>query len=233
MADEVFDSSPSEGPPRSSYGYHDRGPPQGHRYGDYQNYGPSHFDLPQETPFTAFVGNLPPNTVQGDLDAIFQALKVKAVRLVRDKDNDKFKGFCYVEFEDLESLKEALEFDGAEYDNRQLKVNVASRGGRRGRGGGGRGGRGGRGGSSPFFSSFFILLPMLGDYGQPPGPGGPPPGYYPPGGPPSYRGGYSDQGADLEARPKLKLKPRTIDKEVNDLADSTSRLSILERGDKR
>ncbi|RZF46807.1 hypothetical protein LSTR_LSTR012030 [Laodelphax striatellus] len=109
--------------------------------------------VPNEPPYTAFVGNLPDNVVQGDLDKVFAKQKIKTVRLVKDKDSDKFKGFCYVEFEDRESLEQALNLGEIYVDQHLVRVDIAdNRRGNRGGGGGGggfdhRGGnRGGGGG---------------------------------------------------------------------------------------
>ncbi|XP_012251403.2 eukaryotic translation initiation factor 4H-like isoform X2 [Athalia rosae] len=111
--------------------------------------------LPTEPPYTAYVGNLPQGVVQGDVDRIFQNQNVRGVRLVKDRETDVFKGFCYVEFEELSDLESALDMNGVVIvEGNTIKIDIADgkrndRGGgfdRRGRGGGGGGFRGGRDG---------------------------------------------------------------------------------------
>jgi len=96
--------------------------------------------------FTAFVGNLPFETVQGDLDALFDGLSVSQVRLVHDRDTSQFRGYGYVEFNDQDSLEQAMQRNGVELLGRPVRIDYAQNKGRGGRGGGGRGGGGGGGG---------------------------------------------------------------------------------------
>ncbi|KAL1502390.1 hypothetical protein ABEB36_007536 [Hypothenemus hampei] len=106
--------------------------------------------LPTEPPFTAYVGNLPIGVVQGDVNRIFADLHVKNIRLVMDKETDRFKGFCYVEFDTLKDLEAAIAMNGEiEVEANIIKIDVAE-GKRNDRGGGfdrsGRGGNRGRSG---------------------------------------------------------------------------------------
>lgn len=55
---------------------------------------------------------MPQGLVQGDIIKIFENQTVKGVRLVKDRETDQFKGFCYVEFESVTDLEQALELDG-------------------------------------------------------------------------------------------------------------------------
>eukprot|EP00039_Didymoeca_costata_P025720 m.14154 g.14154 ORF g.14154 m.14154 type:complete len:633 (-) comp5009_c0_seq1:166-2064(-) len=102
-------------------------------------------DLPDQPPFKAFLGNLPFDTVQGDLDVLFEGLTISNIHLVRDRDTDKFKGIGFVEFGSKTDLENALSMTGTQLNGRSVRIDVANsrqRGGRDDRGGG-RGGRGG------------------------------------------------------------------------------------------
>lgn len=62
-------------------------------YGDGRGGTPRNHVIPNEPPFTAYIGNAPETMVQGDFETIlFSGLKVKQVRLVRDRQTDRFRG---------------------------------------------------------------------------------------------------------------------------------------------
>ncbi|KAF2360483.1 RNA recognition motif domain [Trinorchestia longiramus] len=149
--------------------------------------------MPTEPPFTAYVGNLSLQSVQGDVEHLFESegLKTKNVRMVHDKETGNFKRFCYVEFEDGPNLEKALELDGAQYMDCIVRVDIADqprgRGDRDGFGDRGRGrgrGRGDFGGRRDDFRG--------GHGGGDWGPGGGGGGRFREGG--GMRGGYNDRG---------------------------------------
>lgn len=81
--------------------------------------------LPDKPPYTAHIGNLSWDTTETDIESHFSSCSVVNVRLVRDKLEDRPKGFGYVEFGSLEGLKGALSLSGSPLAGRALRVSVA------------------------------------------------------------------------------------------------------------
>ena len=99
-----------------------------------------------------FVGTLPYETTEQDLEALFgQAGAVETVTVVRDRMTGRARGFAFVEMaNDEDAQKATTQFNGHQMGGRALTVNEARPEAPRGAGGGGsdrgRGGRGGGGG---------------------------------------------------------------------------------------
>ncbi|MDQ1522783.1 MAG: hypothetical protein QOE47_707 [Pyrinomonadaceae bacterium] len=99
-----------------------------------------------------YVGNLSFQTSSDDLQQLFaQAGTVESASVVEDRETGRSRGFGFVEMSSNEEGQKAIEqFNGKEFNGRNLTVNEArpreDRGGRGGGGGGGRGGFGGGGG---------------------------------------------------------------------------------------
>ncbi|XP_045454370.1 eukaryotic translation initiation factor 4H [Melitaea cinxia] len=210
--------------------------------------------LPSEPPYKAYVGNLPSGIIQGDMNRIFPDLAIKNVRLVMDKETDKFKGFCYVEFEYLEDLIKAIEMNGSlSVDGKFVKIDVAEdkrsdRGGGfdRGRRDGGRDGpregRDGRGGGGGFRREGRERERGGGAGGERwgGGAGGERWGERARGASEEARGEWGRAGRapprrdelpaarpDTSGRPKLVLEPRTVKEPVNALASTSQASSIF------
>ncbi|XP_044763955.1 eukaryotic translation initiation factor 4H-like [Coccinella septempunctata] len=233
--------------------------------------------FPTEPPYTAYVGNLPNGFIQGDVHKIFPDLTIKNIRLVMDKETDKFKGFCYVEFETVQELEQAVSLNGdIDVEGNLIKIDVAEgkrneRGGgfdrSRGRGGGSGGGfRGGRSGGDHRYGSNDDF-----ERGNRRGGGGG--GHFSDRDRGGHRGNYGNFTAsedssapnrdwnqrgggmggpnranstfnsggrrgnpnednpnpapDTSGRPKLKLKPRTVNAPVNAIAETSQSSTIF------
>ena len=99
-----------------------------------------------------YVGNLSYEVTEEDLKEAFEVFgEVETVKVLKDNDTDRSKGFGFVEMSNNAGAQSAINgLNDKELKGRTLKVNTArprteNRGGRGGFGGGRRGGRqGGR-----------------------------------------------------------------------------------------
>ena len=99
-----------------------------------------------------YVGNLSFRVTSEDLQEYFGAAgSVDSANVVFDRETGRSRGFGFVEMSDEDSANNAIaQFNGQEYDGRNIVVNEArpreDRGGFGGSGNGGNGGGRGRGG---------------------------------------------------------------------------------------
>jgi cold-inducible RNA-binding protein len=91
-----------------------------------------------------YVGNLPYQTTESDLQTLFESVgPVASINVMRDRATGQARGFAFVEMSDAEGAQRAIkDLDRHEYGGRQLTVNeakpMAPRGNDRGGGGFGR-----------------------------------------------------------------------------------------------
>ena len=105
-----------------------------------------------------YVGNLPYNVVEEDLREIFEEYgEVASVKIISDKLTGRSKGFGFVEMEEDQEARKAIEeLNNAELSGRNIKVNESRPKSNDSRGGGGGGGgrrsfnRGGGGGGGRY-----------------------------------------------------------------------------------
>lgn len=81
--------------------------------------------LPTKPPYTAHVGNLSFDANEAEISDFFSQCSVSNVRLVRDKMEDRPKGFGYVEFETVDGLKKALELNNEQLAGRKVRISIA------------------------------------------------------------------------------------------------------------
>ncbi len=82
-----------------------------------------------------FIGNLPANTSEKDLLALFSEFgTVRSTKLVTDIFSGQCKGFGFIEMEGHEARAAITGLDGKDFNGKPLKVNFESpRAGRRNR----------------------------------------------------------------------------------------------------
>merc|ERR1712226_44269 len=84
--------------------------------------------IPKDPPYTAYIANLSYDVSTEVIMKFFSKLKIKTVRLPRDGDAEtgRLKGFGYAEFEDRQSLVEALGMSDHLLQNRKIRIDLST-----------------------------------------------------------------------------------------------------------
>ncbi|URD79148.1 hypothetical protein MUK42_18731 [Musa troglodytarum] len=75
--------------------------------------------------FSAYVGNLSWDVTEDDIRDCFKGSKISSVRFALDKRTGQSRGFCHIDFEDDESLEEAMKKNQFEFLGRPMKIAYA------------------------------------------------------------------------------------------------------------
>eukprot|EP01114_Cavostelium_apophysatum_P020149 TRINITY_DN6675_c0_g1_i1.p1 TRINITY_DN6675_c0_g1~~TRINITY_DN6675_c0_g1_i1.p1 ORF type:complete len:356 (+),score=85.75 TRINITY_DN6675_c0_g1_i1:159-1226(+) len=83
--------------------------------------------LPTSAPFVAFANHLHPNATEEDITAFFKEdiKSAVSVKLAWERETNSPRGFCYVEFNDLEDLKTGLSMAGRNLLGKPIRIVVA------------------------------------------------------------------------------------------------------------
>jgi translation initiation factor 4B len=69
--------------------------------------------VPNNPPYTAYIGNLPYDKASEEaLDEYFGDLGIEEIRIVKDNESGRPKGYAYIQFTHREGLENALCADG-------------------------------------------------------------------------------------------------------------------------
>lgn len=73
-----------------------------------------------------YVGNLPFNITEQELDSSFQQFgKIKEIALIKDRYTNECKGFAFITFDAADSAQKALTLNGTDFQGRPMKVSKA------------------------------------------------------------------------------------------------------------
>ncbi|XP_073952564.1 eukaryotic translation initiation factor 4B isoform X2 [Choristoneura fumiferana] len=92
--------------------------------------------IPRRPPYIAHISNLPYDVDESAISDLFEGLKIINLRLPRE--GDRLKGFGYVDFEDRESLIDAMNLPDLSVGGRRIRIEVSTENNDRRMGRGGR-----------------------------------------------------------------------------------------------